>query len=81
MLASLDCERCATEKDALTDMDGEVDGFDHGATAARRLQELEAERALPWWQQRGLCDRGVAWLTGARRARTEPPRAARQNDA
>jgi len=46
VLASLDCERCAAEQHALADVNGEVVGFHHRSTAARRLEELEAERAL-----------------------------------
>ena len=46
VLAALDRERRAAEQYALTDVNGEIVGFDHRSTAARRLQELEAERAL-----------------------------------
>src|SRR5436190_14546636 len=43
VLASLDRERDAVQQDALADRDAEAVRFEHGASAARRLQEFEAE--------------------------------------
>jgi hypothetical protein len=62
VLAPLDRKRHAVEQHALPDADGEVVRLHHGAAAARRLQELEAELLAPPREQVDLVGRLRALL-------------------
>ena len=54
MLASLDREGHVVEEDAVADLHREPVGFDDGASAPRRLQELETELLAPAREQLDL---------------------------
>src|SRR5579859_3863534 len=62
VLAALERERRVAQQLTLADRDIEVLRLDHGASAARGLEELEAERARATRQQRDLACGGRAFL-------------------
>src|SRR5205814_2685881 len=62
VLAAFDCERGVAEQHALADLQRQGARLDDGSPAARRLQELEAERPLPPREQRDLGARVPALL-------------------
>src|SRR5439155_19964516 len=62
VLAALERERGAGQQPAPTDLHVEAVGLEDGAPAARRLEELEAERARPPRQQRDLLRRLLTLL-------------------
>src|SRR4051794_39370500 len=62
MLAALQRERHVAQQCAVADRQRQAVGLDDRASAARRLQELEPERAVSPRQQRDLLRRLLAFL-------------------